>query len=134
MVFHEVKVPHENGGVCVLWSDFAANFLVESGAFWFLVVAGVVVGVDDLEGAHGFVVEGDAEGSSFSNLLDVATCYVVEFLEECGSDEDDDAGILSVLVAPEGFKAFYGGASGVVSFRGVCFLKADDVRLRCQSE
>ena len=54
------------------------------------------------------MVEGDAEGSSFFNLLNVATCYVVEFLEECGSDEDDDAGILSVLVAPEGFKAFFG--------------------------
>ena len=107
---------------------------MENGTLWFLVVAGVVVSVDDLKGAHGFVVEADAEGSSFFNLLNVATCYVVEFLEECGSDEDDDAGILSVLVAPEGFKAFYGGPSGVVSFRGVCFLKADDVRLCCQSE
>ena len=134
LVLHEVEVPCENGGVCVVWWDFAANFFVEHGALWFFVVAGVVVGVNDLERAHGFVVEGDAEGSSFFNLLNVATCYVAEFLEECGSDEDDDAGILSVLVAPEGFKAFYGGPSGVVSFRGVCFLKADDVRLRCQSE
>ena len=133
-MFHEVEVPRENGGVGVLWWDFAADFLVETGTLWFLVVAGVVVGVNDLERAHGFGVEGDAEGSSFFNLLNVAACDVVEVLEECGSDEDDDAGILSVLVAPEGFKAFNGGPSGVVSFRGVCFLKADDVRLRCQSE
>ena len=120
--------------MCVVWFDFAATFFVEHGALRFFVVAGVVVGVDDLERAHGFVVEGDAEGSSFFNLLNAAACDVVEVLEECGSDEDDDAGILSFLVAPEGFKAFYGGPSGVVSFRGVCFLKADDVRLRCQSQ
>ena len=69
--------------------------------------------------------------SSISSML---RRVVVEFLEECGSNEDDDAGILSVLVAPESFKAFNGGPSGVVSFRGVCFLKADDVRLRCQSK
>ena len=117
-----------------MWWDFAANFFVEHGALRFFVVAGVVVGVNDLERAHGFVVEGDAEGSSFFNLLNVATCYVVEFLEECGSDEDDDAGILSVLVAPEGFKAFNGGPSGLVSFCGVDFLKAYDVGLCCKSE
>ena len=35
--------------VCVMWWDFAANFLVEKGAFWFLVVAGMVVRVDDLK-------------------------------------------------------------------------------------
>ena len=108
LVLHEVEVPCENGGVSVVWWDFAANFFVEHGALWFFVVAGVVVGVNDLERAHGFVVKGDAEGYSFFNLLDVAMCYVVEFLEECGSNEDDD--------------------------RGVCFLKADDVGLRCQSE
>ena len=119
--------------MCVVWWDFAANFFVEHGALRFFVVAGVVVDVNDLKRAHGFVVESDAEGSSFFNLLDVATCYVVEFLEECGSNEDDDAGILSVPVAPEGFKAFYGGPGGIVSLRGVRFLKADDVRLRCQS-
>ena len=113
--------------MCVLWLDFAADFLVENGALWLLVVAGVVVGADDLEGAHGFVVEGDAEGSSFFDFVNVAACDGVEFLEECGSDEDDDAGILSVLVAPESFEAFYGGPSGVVSFRGMCFLKADNV-------
>jgi len=120
--------------VCVLWWDFAAKFFVESGALWFLVVAGVVVSVDDLKRSHGFVVEGDAECSSFFDFVNVAACDGVEFLEECGSDEYDDAGLVSVLVAPEGFKAFYGGPSGVVTFRGVCFLKADDVGLRCQSE
>ena len=133
-MFHEVEVTRENGGVCVLWLDFAAEFLVESVALWFLVVAGVVVGVDDLEGAHGFVVEGDAECSSFLDFVDVASCDGVEILEECGSDEYDDAGLMSVLVAPEGFKAFNGGPSGLVSFRGVSFLQAYDVGLCCQSE
>ena len=133
-MFHEVEVPRENGGVCVLWWDFAAIFFVESGALSFLVVAGVVVSVDDLKRAHGFVVEGDAECSSFLDFVDVASCDGVEILEECGSDEYDDAGLMSVLVAPESFKAFNGGPSGLVSFRGVGFLKADDVGLRCQSE
>ena len=74
------------------------------------------------------MVESDDEGSSFFNLINVvAACDGVEFLEECGSDEDNDAGILSVPVAPEGFKAFYGGPGGIVSLRGVRFLKADDV-------
>ena len=130
-MFREVEVPRENGGVCVLWSDFAANFLVENGALWFLVVAGVVVGVDDLKRAHGFVVEGDAECSSFFDFGDVASCDGVEIFEECGSDEYDDAGLMSVLVAPESFKAFNGGPSGLVSFRGVGFLKAYDVGLCC---
>ena len=133
-MFHEVEVPRENGGVCVLWWDFAANFFVESGALWFLVVAGVVVSVDDLKGAHGFVVEGDAECSSFLDFVDVASRDGVEVLEECGSDEYDDAGLMSVLVAPAGFKAFNGCPGGLVSFRGVGFLKAYDVGLCCQSE
>ena len=117
-----------------MWWDFAANFLVEKSAFWFLVVAGVVVGVDDLKRPHGLVVEGDAESSSFLDFADVASCDGVEVLEECGSDEYDNAGLVSVLVAPEGFKAFNGGPSGLVSFCGVGFLKADDVGLCCQSE
>ena len=133
-MFHEVEVPREIGGVCVLWWDFAADFLVENGTLWFLVVAGVVVSVDDLKGAHGFVVEGDAECSSFLDFVDVASRDGVEVLEECGSDEYDDAGLMSVLVAPEGFKAFNGGPSGLVSFRGVGFLKAYDVGLCCKSE
>ena len=133
-MFHEVEVPRENGGVCVLWWDFAADFLVENGTLWFLVVAGVVVSVDDLKKAHGFVVECDAECSSFFNFVNVAACDKVEILEECGSDEYDDAGLMSVLVAPEGFKAFNGGPSGLVSFRGVGFLQAYDVGLCCQSE
>ena len=133
-MFHEVEVTCEDGGVCVMWWDFAANFLVENGALWFLVVARVVVSVDDLKRAHGFVVEGDAECSSFLDFVDVASCDGVEVLEECGSDEYDDAGLMSVLVAPEGFKAFNGGPSGLVSFRGVGFLKAYDVGLCCQSE
>ena len=66
--------------MCVVWWDFAANFFVEHGALRFFVVAGVVVGVNDLERAHVFLVEGDAEGSSFFNLLNVAACYVVEVL------------------------------------------------------
>ena len=134
MVFHEVEVPRENGGVCVFWWDFAAEFFVESGALWFLVVAGVVVGVDDLEGAHGFVVEGDAEGSSFFDFFNVAACDGVEFLEECCSDEYDDAGLVSVFVAPESFKALDGSPSGLISFCGMGFLEADDVGLCCQSE
>ena len=110
LVLHEVEVPCENGGVCVVWWDFAANFFAEPGALRFLVVAGVGVGVNDLKRAHGFVVEGDAEGSSFFNLHDVATCYVVEFLEECGSNEDLDAGILSVLVAPQNLQSLLWGS------------------------
>ena len=73
-MFHEVEVPRENGGVCVLWWDFAADFFVESGALCFFVVAGVVVCVDDLKRSHGFVVEGDAECSSFFDFVDVASC------------------------------------------------------------
>jgi hypothetical protein len=80
------------------------------------------------------VVEGDAERSSFFDFVNVVACDGVEFLEECGSDEYDDAGLVSVLVAPESFKAFDGGPSGLVSFCGVSFLKADDVGLCCQSE
>ena len=60
--------------MCVFWWDFAADFFVESGALWFLVVAGVVVSVDDLKRAQGFVVEGDAECSSFFDFVDVASC------------------------------------------------------------
>ena len=117
-----------------MWWDFAAKFFVESGALSFLVVAGVVVSVDDLKRAHGFVVEGDAGCSSFLDFADVASCDGVEILEECGSDEYDDAGLVSVLVAPESFKAFNGGPSGLVPFRGVGFLKTYDVGLCCQSE
>ena len=79
------------------------------------------------------MVKSDAEGSSFFNFINVVACDGVEYLEECGSDEDNNAGILSVPVAPDGFKAFDGGPGGIVSLRGVRFLKADDVRLRCQS-
>ena len=113
---------------------FCGHFFVESGALWFLVVAGVVVSVDDLKRAHGFVVEGDAECSSFLDFVDVAPCDGVEILEECGSDENDDAGLMSVLVAPVSLKAFNGDPSGLVSFRRVGFLKAYDVGLCCQSE
>ena len=78
MVFHKVEVPCENGGVCVVWWYFVADFFVMGGAFRFFVVAGVVVCVDDLERSHGFVVEGDAECSSFFDFVDVASCDGVE--------------------------------------------------------
>ncbi len=42
-------------------------------------------------------MQSDAEGSSFFNFLNVVACDWVEFLEECGSDEGDNAGILSVV-------------------------------------
>ena len=78
MVFHEVEVSREDGGVCVFWWDFTADFLVESGPLWFFVMAGMVVCVDDLKRPHGSVVEGDAECSSFFDFVDVASCDGVE--------------------------------------------------------
>ena len=80
------------------------------------------------------MVESDAEGSSFFDFFNVAACDGVEFLEECCSDEYDDAGLVSVFVAPESFKAFDGCPSGLVPFGGVSFLNADDVGLSCESE
>ncbi len=46
----------------------------------------------------------------------------------------NDASLVSVLVAPEGFKTFDGGPGGLVSFCGMGFLQANDVGLCCQSE
>ena len=48
IVFYKVEVPCENGSVGALRSDFPADFPSEDGTFAVVVVAGVVVNVDDL--------------------------------------------------------------------------------------
>ena len=49
-VLHKVEVSGQNGGVGRLWPDFATNFAVEGTSLQAVVVSGLVVNVDDLEG------------------------------------------------------------------------------------
>ena len=94
-----------------------------------LVVAGVVVDVDDLESPKCVVVESDAEGSSFFDFFNVFSGGWVEVFEECFADEGGDACIVSVPMAPEDNEFVRSDPSRLVAFRGVSFLNAYDVGL-----
>ena len=111
----------------MLWPDFATNFPMKYGTFMAVVVSGLVVDVDDLEGPQGGVVECDAEGPTFFNFFDVFPGDRVEVFEESFANESGDSSSVSVSVAPENREVFRGNPCGLVAFCGVCFLDTDNV-------
>ena len=97
-----------------------------------VVVSGLVVNVDDLESPKCGMVECDAEGSAFFNLLDVLSGGWIEVFEECFADEDGYPRIVPVAMAPEYDKVLGSDPCRLVAFRGVSFLETNDVGLSRQ--
>ena len=75
------------------------------------------------------MVKGDAESSSLLDFIDVLSGGGVEFFEEGLADEGGDSRVVSVSVAPENLKNFWGCSGRLVALRGVGFLYANDIGL-----
>ena len=78
------------------------------------------------------MVECDAKGSAFFNLLDIFSGSRIEVFEECFADEDSYPCIVPVTVAPEDDEILGSDPCRLVSFRRVSFLDANDVGLSRQ--
>ena len=75
------------------------------------------------------VFKADTERSPLLDFLHVFPGGGVELFEEGFADEGGDSCVVSVPMAPENLKVFWGCPCRLVALRGVSFLDANDIGL-----